>query len=286
MSSDPLPGRPSRPEAGIASGLFVAVFGLLLGSFPARNPDLWGHLAAGRALAGGGIDRLGPTWLYDLVSYGVYLAGGGAGLVAVKAAAVAALGLLLLRSSRPRGGWRAPVACTLLALLVVANRALLALPTASYLLLAAVSQLAWRAAPSGRVWPGWGLVGLFVVWANLDRWFVLGLAVLALIEVGRWLDERPGGSGLARRLGAVAVLTAAALAGNPAHLAGLGLPEELGRGGAAGTSPFERAYLSALGGARPPWPTTRCWGWRACRSSSPDRKAAGSGCCRGWGWRR
>ncbi|MFO0846746.1 MAG: hypothetical protein U0797_31015, partial [Gemmataceae bacterium] len=98
MSSDPLPGRPSRPEAGIASGLFVAVFGLLLGSFPARNPDLWGHLAAGRALAGGGIDRLGPTWLYDLVSYGVYLAGGGAGLVAVKAAAVAALGLLLLRS--------------------------------------------------------------------------------------------------------------------------------------------------------------------------------------------
>src|SRR5687767_11568996 len=60
--------------------LFIATFAFLLGSFPARNSDLWWHLAAGRDVARGQLpfDRsvlpsadptAGPTWLYDLLSY-------------------------------------------------------------------------------------------------------------------------------------------------------------------------------------------------------------------------
>ena len=56
--------------------LFIAVFAFLLASFPARNPDVWGHLAAGRDLANGHISaatatwapgaRLSSGWLYNL----------------------------------------------------------------------------------------------------------------------------------------------------------------------------------------------------------------------------
>jgi hypothetical protein len=246
----------------------VAVFGLLLASFPARNPELLAHLAAGRALVRGALEGVSPTWLYDVVSYGLFQALGGAGLVAVKACLVAGLAFVLLRLSRTppgsplslpegEGGWLIPVACTMLAVLAVGSRALLAPATVSYLLLAVTATVAWRARV-GSAWPGWKLVGLFALWGNTDRWFVLGLGVVALIQVGQWLDDRVWGSrGLLGRLGAVALLAAAA-AVNPAHLTGFSLPAELGWQTApaetllladspAVASPFARGYLSILG---------------------------------------
>jgi hypothetical protein len=145
-----------------------------------------------------------------------------------------------------------PVACTLLALLAVGSRVPLAPVTVSYLLLAVAARQAWRADPGCAAWPGWRAVALFAVWGNTDRWFVLGLAVVALIRVGRWLDDRAAGApGLLRALAAVAVLAAAAAA-NPAHLTEFPLPPELGTASAAlpeGASPFGWAYLSALGGS-------------------------------------
>jgi hypothetical protein len=230
--------------------LLVAAFGLLLASFPARNAELWAHLAAGRALVGGALERVSPTWLYDVGCYGVFQILGASGLVAVKAGLMAALGVVLVRASRTTGGWLIPVASTGLALLAVANRALLAPATVSYLLLALAARGAWRARGP---WPGRGLVGLFLVWGNTDPWFVLGLAVVVLIRVGQWLDDRGTSSaGLLPRLGGAALLALAA-ALNPTHLAGYSLPAELGWGapgaasGQALTTPFEWAYVSALG---------------------------------------
>src|SRR5437016_5026414 len=63
--------------------LFVTVFALLLASFPARNSDLWKHLAAGRELVGAPqelitavqhpADHLDKTsWLYDVACYSLY----------------------------------------------------------------------------------------------------------------------------------------------------------------------------------------------------------------------
>ncbi|HZY87009.1 MAG TPA: hypothetical protein VFE78_19395, partial [Gemmataceae bacterium] len=236
------PAAPPGAVRGAAVGVFVAVFGLLLASFPARNPELWARLAAGRALVGGGLRQVGPTWLYDVLSYGLFQAAGGAGLVAVKAVVLACLAVVLVRLSAAGGGWLVAGACTVLALLAV-GRAPVEPTTVSYLLLAVAARQAWRAAPDNSVWPGWRSVVLFAVWANVDRWVVVGLGTVALIRVGRRLDERPaGGRGLLRALGAVAVLAAAAAA-SPATWAGPLLPAEL-RGGV--NSPFARASLSAL----------------------------------------
>jgi hypothetical protein len=245
--SDPAP----VSGASAASWLFVAVFGLLLASFPARYSELWAHLASGRALVHGALERVSPTWLYDVVVWGLLQTVGGVGLVAVKAGVVAGLAVVLLRLSRIEGGWLLPVACTVLAMLAVGSRAPLTPTTVSYLLLAVAARQAWRSAPDGRVWPGWWSVGLFLLWGNTDRWFLLGLAVVALIRLGRWLDEPVSGlQGFLRVLGTVAVLAAAAAA-NPAHLSAFPLPEELGWGSGAArqavTSPFARAYLSSLG---------------------------------------
>src|SRR5262249_55990199 len=155
---------------------------------------------------------------------------GGTGLVAVKGAVVAGLAVVLVRLSRTTGGGLIPAYCTVLAMLAVGSRAPLAPVTVSYLLLAVAGREAWRAAPTGSVWPGWRQVGLFVVWGNTDRAFILGLGVVALIRFGRWLDDRAkGGRGPLRGLGAIVVLATAALA-NPAHLREFPLPEELGWG--------------------------------------------------------
>ncbi len=252
-ASAPVVPAPAAGPAAVMPMLFVATLGLLLASFPARNADVWEHLASGRVHVHGAAARISPTWLYDVIVYGLFLAFGGAGLVAAKAAVVAALAVVLVRLSRAAaGGWLIPVACTVLALLAVASRVPLAPVTVSYLLLAVAARAAWQSDSAGSVWPGEWLAGLFLVWGNLDRWFVLGLAVVALIQVGRWLDERPTVGGLLRRLGMVGVLAVAAVA-NPAHLEGFPLPAELGWGTAdpairpAVTSPFAAAYLSAQG---------------------------------------
>ena len=91
---------PSHPDASRrlswAVLFFVSALAFLLASFPARNSDLWVHLAAGRRLAQGEYPsgaasrsssdrRVNPAPLYDLVTYGVYSLFGGFGLVLGKA---------------------------------------------------------------------------------------------------------------------------------------------------------------------------------------------------------
>src|SRR5262249_21545930 len=128
-STDPAGAR-SAGWLGFVLALLVSSLAFLLASSPARNSDLWAHLAAGRSLARGeslpaadsGLPpevSLGRTWLYDLLAFGLYTAVGGAGLVLVKALLVAALALVLLRLSRTGPGWALPAACTALALLAI-----------------------------------------------------------------------------------------------------------------------------------------------------------------------
>jgi tetratricopeptide (TPR) repeat protein len=95
---------------------------------------------------------------------------------------------------------------------------------------------------------------LFVVWANLDRWFVLGLATVALVWLGQVLDEARGAGGpqgswlpsLLRR-GCWLLLLAAACLINPAHVHAFALPPELGSAAGSVQSPFQRAYFATLG---------------------------------------
>jgi hypothetical protein len=261
----------------------VAVLAFLLASFPARNSDLWAHLAAGRSLVHGGPSpdaapglsaelRADHTWLYDVLCYGLYSAVGGTGLVLVKALLVAGLALVLLRLSRTGQGWWIPAACTALALLAIGTRLLLQPATVSYLFLALAlwaalgradegGPSAGRRAPLAGLVPPWPLLLLFVVWANTDSWFVLGLGVVALVWLGQALDsgggrEERAAGGAAGALGRVAVrvlILAAVCLLNPSHVGAFAPPPELGWSSAAAggprpvMSPFQTAYLTGPG---------------------------------------
>jgi hypothetical protein len=219
--------------------LFLCLFPALLASFPARNSDLWLHLAAGRRLAQGEWPPpagAGHSWLYDLLSYGVYSTLGGPALVFAKVVLVVGLALVLLRLSRPGRGWGAAAVSTALALLATDTRLLLQPATVSYLFLALALWASFpradrEASPASslRDWlPPWPLVALFVVWANVDGWFVLGLLTVALARLGQALDGEGGPSvaSVLRPLSSVLCLAAVCLL-NPAHFRAFVPPAEL-----------------------------------------------------------
>src|SRR5262245_51170767 len=124
----------------------VAMFGLLVASFPARNADLWKHLAAGRELATDfslrTVEDQEETfphhrgWLYDLLSYLIYSTAGGARLVLAKALAIAGCAVVMYRLSRTGAGSLTAAAFTFLALLTMSGRLLLQPATISCLFFA------------------------------------------------------------------------------------------------------------------------------------------------------
>jgi hypothetical protein len=220
----PLPPRPAPAAAAdsprgrrvwdrVLTGL-VLVLAFLAASFVARNSDVWFHLASGRLLAQGQVlaaeDPFAytaergswppPGWLFDLAMYGLHALAGGAVLVALKALLVAALAGLLLAVRRPDGARWPPVVCTALAVLAMSPRLLLQPACVSYALLGLTFWLLWRplaqpdeaaAATKGarRLWPYGLLLGVFVLWVNVDEWFLLGPALAAQF----WLGERLAG---------------------------------------------------------------------------------------------
>jgi tetratricopeptide (TPR) repeat protein len=241
----------------------VLVFAFLLGSFPARNSDLWRHLAAGNRLAEVGpfAAGAGPGWLFDLTCYGLYTALDGPGLVLVKALLVAGLALALLRLSWAGQGWWVAAGCAALALLAISTRLLVQPATVSYLLLALTLYCLWRredaSAERPPLLPAWPLLLLFVAWVNVDGWFILGLAVTALVWLGQALDGAGGGRFVLRRAFSLTLLAAVCLL-NPAGPRAFAVPPELmWFGSPAGPSaphhlgrvisPFDPAYLQTVG---------------------------------------
>lgn len=208
--------------------VLVLVLTLLLASFVARNSDVWQHLAVGRLIAAGQYDFVtdpssyategarwvNHAWLTDWVSYQVFRVGGGAGLVASKAALVAlavVVGLFQLRRDRPR--WLA-IGFVALAVVALSARATLQPVIVSCLLLALLLHLL-------RI-GGYRFVPLLVAaWVNLDDWYVLGPAVTTLHWAG----------GHIRRSKVVPLwlplATFAACLVSPFHVHGLTLPTEL-----------------------------------------------------------
>jgi tetratricopeptide (TPR) repeat protein len=228
----------------------VVLLAFLLGSSPARNSDVWRHLATGRALVEGsywpgaepfayttdGAGWVNPAWLFDLVAYALYQAVGGAGLVVLKALLVAALaGLLLHLCWRGSPKW---VAALAVALALVALGPFLTLrPTfVSYLLLGLTLWWLERPIPAGArstVRAYLPLLVAFVLWVNLDEWFLLGPLTLALYWIGslvqaRWEIARGRSAPLNRQQArALALATAAGFLVcllNPYHVRAFTLP--------------------------------------------------------------
>jgi hypothetical protein len=185
----------------------VLVFAFLAASFAVRNSDFWMHLASGRLLAEGrypfGDDPFAFTtenqrwanhaWLFDWPLYLVYARLGeqlgGTVLVVGKALLVSLLALILLRVRRLESGMFWPAACALLAVLAMSPRLLLHSTCLSYFLLALTLWFLWRpfeqAASFGQQLRHYApLLLLFVLWVNVDGWFLLGPLTAALFWVG------------------------------------------------------------------------------------------------------
>lgn len=245
---DVTPEELSRGAARLDGALVavVLVLAFLLGSFAVRNSDFWMHLATGRAMATreylpwSGHDPFAYTtadtywtnhnWLYDLEVYTTYRALGeqiaGPALVVLKALLVVALAVVLLRTRRSGQSLWVPAACTGLALLAMSPRLYLQPVVFSFLFLGLTLWYLECAArepgadEKGRRPVGlWWLPLLFVLWANTDGWFLVGLVAVALYVAGEALQARlsPGGAapGSVRRLGLVLGLSAAACLLNP-----------------------------------------------------------------------
>jgi hypothetical protein len=175
----------------------VLVFAFLAGSFVARNSDVWLHLATGRLLARGdyhfGTDPFAYTtagvywanhaWLFDLGLYLAFGPLGGAGLVVLKALAVAATAAVMLFAARGRGPRWVATGCVSLAVLAMSPRLLLQPSVASLLLLAGCLACLRAGGKALRAVPA-----LIAVWVNVDSWFVLGPLAVGLWWVGRRID--------------------------------------------------------------------------------------------------
>jgi hypothetical protein len=181
--------RSEAPDAVLISG--VLVFAFLVASTVESNGVLWAHLAAGRRLAQDAFSvqaLLSPPGVFDRCLYALYGGVGGAGVLVLKALAIAVLAWLLL-PPRVGGANAVPLAVgTLLALLALTPYLALRPVLLSYFFCVATLRLL-LVPPGERTWKRYALGGLlFVLWVNLDSWFWLG----PLLGILFWLGEGKG----------------------------------------------------------------------------------------------
>ena len=236
---------PPRSVWDTVRAVLVVLFAFLAVSFPAVNSDLWQHLATGRALLDGsysfGVDPFAYTtadrvwvnhgWLFDAIAYGTHQGLGGPALVIVKALLIATLAGLFVRLC-----WQGPRRWLAMLLIVVS---LVALSPYALLRPAFVSfcflgvTVAWlERHPTLASWRSVvPLLLMFVLWANLDEWFLLGPLTVLFWALGSLVSRRSSTDSVTgdRRvsLGWVAVAGLALAVVNPHHVRVFTVPELL-----------------------------------------------------------
>jgi tetratricopeptide (TPR) repeat protein len=271
-----LPAETAADKMSAPRTALVLLLAFLLASFPARNSDVWMHLATGRALVQGsyqlgshpfahteGDQWVNHGWLYDLLSYGLYQAFGGEALVVFKGLLIVLLcGLLLHLTWQRTHRWMATL-CIALALLAIDPYLVLRPACVSFLLLAAT--MWWLERPASGVRKqesrvtsqGSGVrtsvvswlpvLLMFALWVNLDEWFFLGPLTVFLYWIGEVLQSRrqPG------RTDFQSVLLLACAAGlvacllNPHFVGAFTLPAALGPADAAELSEDPAGWVSS-----------------------------------------
>src|SRR5262245_22117024 len=225
----------------VVLALLLLVLAFLLGSSPARNSDLWMHIGTGKLLVSGeyhfGFDPFAHTttnaywvnhgWVFDVFVYVLYTTLGGASLVVLKALLLVVIAGVLVRTGKVHGRLWASVVCAAVAVLAI-SRWLHVQPIAfSYLFLAlTVLFLERRRRLHTATWTAyWPLLPGFVLWVNLDGWFLLGPLTVALYWLGGLLNGNRSGR---RALGIAFLLSVAACVLNPHHIRAFELPWQLG----------------------------------------------------------
>lgn len=237
--------------------VLLCALAFLLASTPARNSDLWLHLASGRAIVRGetpwgsdpfsstteGVYWVNSTWLSDVVLFALRQGSDGKALVPAKAVLVTLIaGLLLLFRLRGSSnvllfflGSAALLASAPWLALQPVLLSLLGVLLTLYLMERPQLVEASRAARARK--QRWLVLPLFALWANLDGWFVLGPLVVGLYALGEAM--RGGGADRRSEFSPLAWLTLAGFVAclcTPYHYRTFAWPTPLG------ITPAERAW--------------------------------------------
>jgi len=233
--------------------MLLLVLTFLISSFAATNSDVWMHLASGNRIAQGewtiGVEPFSftteatPTrpavpwiqqsWLYSLLFYWLYTLVGGEGLVVLKALAMVVLAVCLLQIP---GGKKTRILSVIyvgLAMLAISPQLILRPMTLSYLFFGFNLFICYRAGALGNMAPKprllWCLPILYLFWANLDAWFILGPLTLLLLLLGNGLGMMLGLSNSfpSKTLAAVLIAGMFACLLNPHGMQVFMLPPEL-----------------------------------------------------------
>jgi tetratricopeptide (TPR) repeat protein len=228
---------------GWAAALLVVLLASFLAASPVRNTDFWLHLASGKAIAQGNWQadpfsytseqaKGNPCWLYDLLCYWLYVGVGESGLLAFKYLLVAGLALVLMAGGRIGNSIILPAFATALSMIALGpwlsfkplGVSILFLASTFYVL---ERNLRWQTFSWRSYWP---LFPLFALWVNMDRWFILGPAVVALYGVASFFPSRRSVFPNNRERGTMTVVVLASVAAclaSPYGIANLQLPPEL-----------------------------------------------------------
>ncbi len=251
VATQTLPANLERLDFILLILLLVLTF--LVGSFAAVNSDVWMNLASGRLIAQGewniGVDPFSfateaiatraaipwvqHSWLYSLLLYWLYNLVGGGGLVVLKALAVVALAWCLLQIPGGKRFRLMSIVYVGLAILTISPQLILRPVTISFLLYGVTLLICYRAGALGNVPPKpkllWWLPLLFLLWANLDAWFIMGPLTLALLWAGSGMGFVLGirATFPGKTLGAVLGVGLLACLVNPHHVEVFMLPPEL-----------------------------------------------------------
>ena len=222
------------PRAWIAAaGVGLAILVIAFGYREIDSPDIGFQLSLGRwILAEGAIPRVDPLtytlqhrpyvdlqWLYQIVLWLVYSAGGTFGLATLNTlATLAALALALLRSKR-REGHLGVSALAMGVLFVLGSDAEIRPHVFSWVYLGLVLLLleAWARGARRAVW--W-LPVLMALWTNTHSLYPLGIAAIGAYG----LAELFKGRAASRAFLAAAVLSVVACLANPYGVEGIAFP--------------------------------------------------------------
>jgi hypothetical protein len=220
----PLSGAPAGRLDVLVAALAVLVAMLLADHSRMVDPDLFMNLFSARdILAVGGLPGVDShsfarealewtdyEWLARVIQYGVYLGGGGDGLVVMRfGQALIAAGAVLLAARR--AGVCAPAAAVALMVAwpAVAHFLLLRARAFSFVMLALLLLVVVEHRRGSR-FAAWAIPPLMLVWANMHGAWLLGvgLVVMALIDASTpWTACRGSKARLAVALGLGAALT-------------------------------------------------------------------------------
>jgi hypothetical protein len=188
------------------------VWGWSIGLGRLSDNSFFTHLATGRLILDGSFPRSDPysftalgepwvvqSWLASALYAAIDRVAGGDGLRVLTALLTALLALAAWRLTRPAGTLIPRVAITAL-VLAVGSTAWSPRPLLFGLLFLAVALLVVEGGrgedgAGGHAWPPWILLPVFWLWVNTHGSFPLGLAALAVLGLGSWLDAGSGRDG-------------------------------------------------------------------------------------------